>query len=128
MNTRTFTRYHRRYKNVIAAIARKLANSNEDLFQDLMQEGRIALWSLDPAHALTNKDAWIRQVIHYKMIDALRRAHPKRFESLEDHLLRGEQLRRDPRTGAFALRGNARVPAHRLDECSWDAPEEQEEG
>ena len=128
MNSRTFARYHRRYKNTIAAIARKLANSNEDLFQDLVQEGRIALWSLDPAHALTNLDSWIRQVIHFKMVDFLRRSHPKRFESLEDHLLCGEQLHRDPRSGSFTLRGTAQVPAHRLDGYSWEAPEEQEEG
>ena len=84
--------YLPRYAAAIKALARKLARRDQELFEDLFQEGMIALWKLDPANARDNEDAWVRQALWNNMVTFLRKERPARFESLEAHLARGAQV------------------------------------
>jgi DNA-directed RNA polymerase specialized sigma24 family protein len=84
--------YFAKYDSVVRAIARKLAQTNDTLAEDLYQEGLIALWNCDPRKARENQDAYIRQALKFRMIDYLRRERIYDIESLEARLERGEQL------------------------------------
>lgn len=84
--------YLPKYELVIRAIARKLAQTNDTLAEDLYQEGLIALWNCTPNRARDNPDAYIRQALKFRMIDYLRRERIYSIESLEARLERGEQL------------------------------------
>ena len=96
--------YWPRYDSVVKAIARKLAQTNDSLVEDLYQEGLIALWECDPRKAKTNPDAFMRQAIKFRMIDFLRRERLKSTESLDSYLEYGMQLT-----------GGANEPAKLLD-------------
>ena len=96
-------KYLPKYRNVIKALARKLAKRDQELFEDLKQVGMIALWQLDPAQATTNEDAWIRQALYNNMTNVLRRDRPKLYESLQAHLAHGDQLMIDATTGEPSL-------------------------
>jgi RNA polymerase sigma factor (sigma-70 family) len=87
--------YYPKYESVIRAIARKIAFRNDALLDDLVAEGMIALWKLDPAKAKINVDAYIRQSIKYKLIDWMRRERPAKYDSLETLLEHGNQLSYD---------------------------------
>lgn len=84
--------YLPKYDLVIRAIARKLAQTNDTLAEDLYQEGLIALWNCTPHRARDNQDAYVRQAIKFRMIDYLRRERIYSTESLEARFERGEQL------------------------------------
>jgi DNA-directed RNA polymerase specialized sigma24 family protein len=84
--------YLPKYDLVIRAIARKLAQTNDTLAEELYQEGIIALWNCDPSKARDNPDAYIRQALKFRMIDYLRRERIYHTESLDARLERGEQL------------------------------------
>lgn len=84
--------YWPKYDLVIRAIARKLAQTNDTLAEDLYQEGLIALWNCKPNRARDNQDAYIRQALKFRMIDYLRRERIYELESLDSRLERGEQL------------------------------------
>lgn len=88
--------YWPKYDTVIRAIARKLAQTNDSLAEDLYQEGLIALWDCDPSKAKTNPDAFIRQAIKFRMIDYLRRERLKVTESLDGYIDSGMQLVEGP--------------------------------
>lgn len=103
MKNRAYGKYYAKYKTVITAIARKLGGSDDDLVDDLVQEGCIALLALDPEKATSNEDAWIRQALKYRMVDALRRYSPMSYESLTQRLENGDQLERDEDTGDVRL-------------------------
>lgn len=94
--------YLPKYDLVIRAIARKLAQTNDTLAEDLYQEGLIALWNCKPHRARDNPDAYIRQALKFRMIDYLRRERIYATESLEARLERGEQLVMDV-AGSFDL-------------------------
>lgn len=110
------TFYLPKYDLVIRAIARKLAQTNDTLAEDLYQEGLIALWNCNPARAKDNPDAYIRQALKFRMIDYLRRERIYNTESLEARLERGEQLVMDA-AGSFDLI----MPPVRLNERRNDA-------
>lgn len=95
--------YYPRYNSKIQAIARKIAQRNDALADELYQEGLMALWQLNPKGATNNEDAYIRQAVKFRMIDYLRREHLARFESLTAHLERGDQVVRDEDTGETKL-------------------------
>jgi len=95
VNRRQFEKYLALYQGTITAIARKLAGRDDDLVEDLEQEGRVALLFLDPGMARTNLDSMIRQAAHFRMIDFLRRLNPQQYDSLDAMLLNGCQLERD---------------------------------
>lgn len=95
--------YYPKYKAKIRAIARKIAQQNDALVDDLFQEGCVALWELDLTQANTNLDAFIRQAVKFRMIDFMRRERPKLYESLTAHLERGDQVIRDEDTGEVRL-------------------------
>lgn len=88
--------YWPKYNTVVQAIARKLAQTNDSLAEDLYQEGLIALWECEPSKAKTNPDAFIRQAIKFRMIDFLRRERLKVTESLDCYLESGMQLVEGP--------------------------------
>lgn len=90
--------YYPKYAAVIKAIARKLAQRNDALMEELVSEGMIALWKVDPAKARDNPDAFIRQAIKFRMIDWMRKERPDASESLSPYLERGDQVVYDPDT------------------------------
>lgn len=92
MDEKQYEGYLARYINDIQAIARKLAKRDQELFEDLVQEGRIALWGLNPKKARDNEDAWIRQAIYNKMVSFLRRERRRSFDSLDSLIERGAQV------------------------------------
>lgn len=90
--------YYPKYHAVIKAIARKLAHKNDALMEDLVSEGLIALWKLDPHKARDNPDAYIRQAVKFRMIDWVRKERPNMYESLTPYLDRGDQVVQDSDT------------------------------
>lgn len=106
MNNKEFDRYYKIYyidKKLIQRIARKLSFGDEELYNDLAQEGLWRLKNLEPEKAVRNKDAWIRQAIKFALIDYLRRNELHKYESLDRRLLAGEQIEKDPVTGDLRL-------------------------
>lgn len=95
--------YYPKYDTIIRAIARKLANKNDALMEDLYQEGLIALWKLEPRYAKDNVDAYIRQSVKFRMIDFVRKERPALYDSLTGHLERGDQVIKDEDTGEIRL-------------------------
>ncbi len=88
--------YYPKYNSIIKAIARKMANSDNELWKDLRQEGLLALLKCDISQVKDNEDAFIRQAIKFRMIDYIRREARGR-ECSWDRLLPGEGLIRSPR-------------------------------
>ncbi len=112
MDNEMFSEYYEKYHEkdrTIQGIARKLAKSDYELYQDLIQIGLETLWKLDPEKAKTNKDAWIRQAMRFRMIDHLRKLKLRKVESLDRRLENGEQIEVDSITGDIRLIG----PPHR---------------
>lgn len=107
--------YYPTYDRVIRAIARKLAQTNDTLAEDLYQEGLIALWQCNPSRAKDNPDAYVRQAIKFRMIDALRRERIYSTESLEARLERGEQLVMDAGGGLDLVMPPVSMPSRRTD-------------
>lgn len=95
--------YYPKYESVIKAIARKIAHRNDALMDDLIAEGMIALWKLEPSKAKDNPDAYIRQAIKFRMIDWMRREKPAMYDSLTRLLENGDQLVQDPDTNEVCL-------------------------
>ena len=126
MNRRDFNRYYKQYKCVITAIARKLGGSDNDLVQDLEQEGLIALWKLNPAKAKTNKDAMIRQAIRFRQIDFLRKLNPQIYSSLDAAMEQGDQIEKDPISGEMILRYHANTKVIIVDDVGAYGPRDNE--
>lgn len=128
MRTREFEKFYKRYRATITAIARKLVGSDDEMVQDLEQEGAMALMKLDPRRATTNADAWIRQAIKNRMIDYLRKNKPPhiRLESLDARLESGDQLEQYP-SGDFHLITSRPNPPKLHEETAWEGLEENEE-
>lgn len=80
MRTVTFERYYRKYRWYIRSQANTLSRDDHMLAEDLEQEGMTALWQLDLRTVRKNEDAFIRQLVKYKMIDAVRRFRAKRYQ------------------------------------------------
>jgi RNA polymerase sigma factor (sigma-70 family) len=99
MTNKQFTTYIKKYENVIQAIARKFAASDQDLFDDLVQVATIGLYEADLRRPYKNEDAFLRQVIRNKVIDHLRWLDNKRFERLDQRLSSGDQVVKDDITG-----------------------------
>lgn len=90
--------YYPKYKNVIEAIARKLAKSDEDVRDDLIQVCMIGLLGLDPAKAKTNEDAWMRNCLRNKAVDHMRFLNRRQFERLDVYLSHNHDVVEDPVT------------------------------
>lgn len=130
--------YYPKYETVIRAIARKIANKNDALMEDLVSEGMIALWKLDPAKAKDNQDAYIRQAIKFRMIDWFRKEKPAQYESLTSHLELGDQIVQDEDTKELKLvrmrdlrqqklfEDDDNSRAHQLEEAQERRSEEEE--
>lgn len=95
--------YYAKYIVAIRGIARKFAGSDDQLMEDLEQEGALALMRLDPSKAKINEGAWIRQAIKHRMVDFLRKYRPQRYESLDQRFECGDQLEQLD-TGELILR------------------------
>lgn len=107
--------YYPKYHTVIRAIARKLAQTNDTLAEDLYQEGLIALWNCDPKKARDNPDAFIRQAVKFRMIDCLRREKLASTESLDARFERLEQLMMDDSGALYLLNQQDRWTRWALD-------------
>jgi RNA polymerase sigma factor (sigma-70 family) len=87
------------YKEAISGMARKLARTDTDLFDDLVSVGMIRLWQLDISKATSNADSWIRAAIRNAMVDFIRQQRLSETESLTALLAAGNQVTTDPDTG-----------------------------
>lgn len=103
MTNEEFNEYYPKYAGVIRAIARKIAQQNSAIYDELEQAGCIGLWRCDPSRATDNPDAYIRQAIKFRMIDTMRQLNPKRWRSLTQALDNGAQVIRDEDTGELIL-------------------------
>lgn len=103
MTEADFNRYYAFYKDAIEGMARKLARTDYDLFDDLVSVGMIRLWKLDIARASSNPDSWIRAAIRNAMVDFLRQQRLNETESLTALLAAGNQVTQDPETGLAYL-------------------------
>lgn len=111
MRRREFERhYYPKYQASIRAIARKLAQRDDELAQDLEQEGAFALLLLNPDLATSNADAWIRQALKNRMVDYLRKQNPGRYESLDARLEAGDQLEQLPAGDVFLRSTRSPLP------------------
>jgi DNA-directed RNA polymerase specialized sigma24 family protein len=119
--------YYPKYNSVIRAIARKLANTNDTLAEDLYQEGLLALWLCNPKGAQRNKDAYIRQAVKFRMIDYLRKEKLMSQESLDYHLESGRQIIRgaDGATRIVRYRDKSRCGNPAQGEYAQDDDEEE---
>lgn len=120
MNAAQFDQYYKRYANVIKAIARKLARRDQELHDDLVQEGYILLWRMDLSRVKDNEDAWIRQACYNRMVSFLRPERRRMHESLDSLVDRGAQVVEDG-TGVHMV-SPGRKPRRTPD---WDGPEEE---
>lgn len=84
--------YLPKYRDVIEALARKIARRDQDLYEDLVQVGMIKLWELEPYNATQNEDAWIRAALYKNMISARRKEKRRPLESLEFMIDKGAQI------------------------------------
>lgn len=100
------TVYYPKYRQVIVAIARRLAKADYDLFTDLCQEGYIALWRCNPEKAKRSVDTYVHQSVKYRMIDYLRKHDRAQHLSLDSLAESGIQVV-DGREGPRVL-----LPAH----------------
>lgn len=113
--------YYPKYHTVIRAIARKLAQTNDTLAEDLYQEGLIAMWKCDPKRSKDNEDAYIRQAVKFRMIDMLRREKLATTESLDARLEGVEQLMADDAGQMYLLSPQPRrfyLPVDYFDEMN----------
>jgi hypothetical protein len=74
-----------KFERSIYAISRKIAGSNEVLYDDLVQVGRISLWKFDLARVQTNVVGCINRHLRNRMIDFVRSESSKaKMVSLDD--------------------------------------------
>ena len=116
--------YYPRYYDDIRSIARKYARKDSDLFEDLLQEGLLALFRCNISTVKTNESAFVRQAVKFRMVDFLRRIKLSRHESLDMHLQSGRQIAKDA-DGNFVLTQNKRLVRNRSrmedgDRKHWD--------
>jgi DNA-directed RNA polymerase specialized sigma subunit len=116
--------YYPRYHEDIRSIARKYARTDNDLFDDLLQEGLQALFRCNMATVKTNESAFVRQAVKFRIVDFLRRMKLSKYESLDMHLKSGRQLAKEA-DGSFVLTQNKRLVRNRAradetDRKSWD--------
>jgi len=64
-----------RYRPMVRGLARRLAQGDADLREDLEQEGMIALWRLPPLRLAAARDrgSYVRSVVRYAMWRTVRR-------------------------------------------------------
>lgn len=122
MDEKQFETYLSRYINDIQALARKLAKRDQELFEDLVQEGRIALWGFNLARVRDNEDAWIRQSLYNKMVSFLRRERRHVFDSLDWLLERGAQVVVDTGGEAHIVSPVVNRPRRISD---WEGPDDE---
>lgn len=92
MTNKQFSHYYPLYLDSIEAIARKFAKRDEDLFDDLCQEGRLALLGFVPEAVHSNEKACVCQAIRNRLIDYMRRDRAELRTSLTTMLDAGDQL------------------------------------
>jgi DNA-directed RNA polymerase specialized sigma24 family protein len=66
-----------RYRLSIQGIARRIAGRNDELCDELIQVGRIALWKFDPTKATSNLDGLVKRHLRNRMIDFIRSTYNK---------------------------------------------------
>jgi len=87
--------YYPKYVRDIRHIAMKYSQKDPDLFEDLFQEGLLALYRCNLATVRTNESAFVRQAVKFRIVDFLRKAKLTHSDSLEMHLENGRQLAKD---------------------------------
>jgi DNA-directed RNA polymerase specialized sigma24 family protein len=96
MQDRAYEALLAEFDKAIRGMARKFAGQNEDLYEDLWQIGRIALWKdVDLTKVRANRSSMIRKAIKCRMIDFLRAYKPGRYLSLDEFFEKGWQVSDD---------------------------------
>jgi RNA polymerase sigma factor (sigma-70 family) len=103
MTDQQFTEYFSRYEQTINKIARKFAKRDDDLYDDLVQIGRVKLWKLELSQATSNEDPWIRTSIANAMRDHKRKEKAAEQDSLHHYLSQGDQVITDDLSGESRL-------------------------
>ena len=62
-----------RLRAMVRGVARSMADDDDDLAEDLMQEAWIHLWELDPSRYAASDMPALRKALMRKMIDARRK-------------------------------------------------------
>ena len=120
MDNAKFDKYIKQYLDVIEAIAMKLCNRDEDLFQDLRSVGMETLWRLEVEKAKDNEDAYIRRAVSNRMVQHLRRSRPKNYKSLQKMLDEGDQVVKDGITGGATIVDRASGRRNRIEDADDD--------
>lgn len=85
MTDEQFAEYHVKFQRSIYAIARKIAGPNENMYDDLVQVGTIALWRFNLDKVQTNVVGCINRHLRNRMIDFVRAEQPKaKLVTLDD--------------------------------------------
>jgi DNA-directed RNA polymerase specialized sigma24 family protein len=111
-------KYYPLYESDLMAIARRFARTDDDLYEDLLQEARLTLLRFEPAKVHTNERACIRQAVRNSIIDWLRVQRFDQFESLNARLAQGDQVSQDA-DGVIRLterRAGGKPITHELDD------------
>ena len=123
MTNEQFDSYYKIYRSDLQAIARRFARTDEDLFDDLFQEARLALLAFDPAKVHSNEKACVLQAVRNRIIDWLRSEKRDRTESLNALIANGDQISTDDE-------GKPRLVKHprryKSDQVTIDSEDEDE--
>jgi hypothetical protein len=72
MSHADFEYYYARWAKRIQYLARRLADGDHDLADDLEQTGRCALWRLEMENITGDRERYIWSMLRHQMIDVLR--------------------------------------------------------
>jgi DNA-directed RNA polymerase specialized sigma24 family protein len=72
-----YTAFAERYRLSIQGIARRIAGRDDELCEELIQVGYIALWRFDPTKATSNLDGLVKRHLRNRMIDFIRSTYTK---------------------------------------------------
>lgn len=92
MTEAQFAAYYAKYESAIRAVARKVGKTDDDLVDDLYQEGLMSLWKLDFSKVHTNEKAFVLQAARNRMMDYWRQQKRNAHESLDVKLAQGDQV------------------------------------
>lgn len=121
MTDAQFAVCYEKYDAPIRAIARLIAKTNNDLCDDLYQEGIIALWKLDLAKVKKNERACVLQAARNRMIDFIRNEKRESAESLTVRFAQGDQVITDETGSIRLIEGSLRrrSPDEREEDEEW---------
>lgn len=122
MTEQEFDEYYPRFFRQINAIARKISGANENMYDDLVQVGRISLWKFDLTRVKTNEVGCINRHLRNRMIDFVRSEQTKaKMITLDDiHRPRIDAIFLDDSGIVVEARMSPHDPELRTEYDSWE--------